>query len=246
MADENAIEGGSASNTVLNPVIPAQEGAAITEKMLPQSKVDEIVKATKYSMAEKAKREVEEARREALEQIASQRAPAQQQYSAPASDDTEFQARFDRAAANFSQKAQAQKLEKEAEQIAEQFFSKLKEGKKSYDDFDEVFDGVDFRSIANTVQLVNELDNTSDVMYELVKNPRKLIDFEIMAEKMRGKASSELKKLSSSIKQNKEGAQTKHAPDPIRQISHTVSKGTSSDLSVDDFTSFLRSKGKIR
>lgn len=243
MTDEN-IDNESMGSAVLNPVISPEQAGAITEKMLPQSEVDRIVKSTKYSMAEKAKRDVEEARRQAFEQIQSQKDNSASNV-APVNQ-ADFQTNFNNAFANFAEKLQAQKLEQEAQEIANQFFSKLAEGKKNYDDFEEAFEGVDFKAISNTVQLANKLDNTADVMYELAKNPRKMIDFEIMADRMRGKAESELKKLSLSIKQNKEGAQAKQAPDPVRQISHSVSKGTNGSLSVDDFSSYLKSKGMIK
>lgn len=120
---------------------------------------------------------------------------------------------------NLLMQQQQQHQQEKANQLAQLYFGKLQQAKTKYPDFDEVISNLNYEApgMANIVHMATSLDNTGDVMYDLRKNPDKLANLMILAERQPAIAQQKLMDLSASIKQN-EAAKNMQMPDePLSQ-----------------------------
>lgn len=222
-------------------IIPAD--AAPSEKMLPQSKVDEIVKHAKFDAAEKVRREFSSQPQPAPQQVA----PSLNQASTgmggmPAPDNLrEIIAEETRKQQQaLMDKAQNDAQMQEGQRIAGEFFGKLKEGASKHEDFDAVVGGLPFAQIPQIVQLANSSDNTSDVMYELAKNPMKLAGLSSLLTIDPSRAASEIRKLSDSIRSNETAKKSELANDPMSQIQPSPNSTDAGAKTVSDYRKIYR------
>lgn len=196
--------------------IPAVDEVA-TEKMVPQSAVDKAVKHAKHSA-------YEQGRREALNTIQAQPAPAIENQMPQAQTPAQSMGGMPAVSPEQVQKMIAEHAQQQAQQyhahsIANEFLGKLATGKEKYPDFDEKIDSLDLSTIPQVVQLANSFDNTSDIMYELANNPNKLVTLLNLSNFGNGKlAYMEAKKLSDSIKQNQTALQQPIPPEPLSPL----------------------------
>lgn len=116
------------------------------------------------------------------------------------------------------------------QQAAQEFFVKLKPGEEKYTDFTDAIQSVNWTKVPAVLDLANLTDNTSDVMYELAKNPQKAIHLNNLAQVNAQAAIAETKKLAESIKQN----QRQHSPTrpPLSALSPSVTRTDNGTLST--------------
>ena len=134
--------------------------------------------------------------------------------------------------------------EQNAQRIASEFFTKVGAGDGGREGFNQIVAnaGLDLRSIPYHVQLANMVDNTREVMVELLNNPSKigmiqnLIDIDLRAGRSPNLAMAEMKRLSSSLKENAKATNYRAPNDPLSQMrpsnAGTDNKGA---LSVGDY-----------
>ena len=134
--------------------------------------------------------------------------------------------------------------EQNAQRIASEFFTKVGAGEGGVQAFDKMVNdaGVDLRAIPFHVQLANMVDNTREVMVELLKSPTKigqlqgLIDIDLRAGRQPRLALAEIKKLSESIKSNSQAANFKSPNEPLSQMRPSnAGTGNQGALSVSDY-----------
>lgn len=139
--------------------------------------------------------------------------------------------------------------EQNAQRIANEFFTKVGAGEGGVQAFDTLVSesGVDLRSIPHHVQLANMVDNTREVMVELLKNPTKigqvqnLIDIDLRAGRPPRLALAEIKKLSESIKTNSQAANYQSPNEPLSQMRPSnAGTGNQGALSVKDYKAKYR------
>ena len=145
--------------------------AATSQKMYTVEEVNNLVAYKKAETVEKMKRQYEAqggqqvpsldveaiaaaAAQKALEQVKAERQADEQQYLA-------------------GEHAKAQQALKK----------KLMEGKKDYEDFDEVVSTFSGASYPAVVWAADQLPNTADVIYELSNNPEKAARLQLLADK---------------------------------------------------------------
>ncbi len=232
---------------------------APVEKMVPQSKVDEIVRHANARVAEKTRQEVE-----SRYQAQQPAAPTQPTY-APAPTGAAIggmQGDIQSMIANQVQQTFQQKEQQYAQQnqieyanrIQRDFESRLDAGKDSYPDFDDVTKSFPFVSFPLSVLTSMNFENTADIMYEAAKNPTKLKNLEDMArvdaENARIGISSnlayrEMQKLAESIRINKQAGNVKTANSPLSQIQPSpggIDNGSIQNATVSDLrkAAFIR------
>lgn len=192
---------------------PVQE----QERMVPESKVNEIIRE-KYAKAfNKGKAEgAKEAEASFKSNI-----PVQPEYR----DFDENKLRqvigeiFNEKEANYSKIQKENNNRIESEKISQEILSKFDESKKKYEDFEEETQGVNYEYHAPVLLLANKFDNTGDIFYELQKKPSKLITIHgLLHAGDKEKALSEIKKISDSIKNNEAAVNSKKPPRPLNQI----------------------------
>lgn len=105
-----------------------------------------------------------------------------------------------------------------ANKIVEEFSSKMLAGKSKYPDFEEAVSKLDLTKAPILVQWANSVDNTADIIYDIAKNPAKLVTILALAGHSPDLAFDELKKLSSSIKQNEDALKRQQPKEPLSQV----------------------------
>ena len=181
---------------------PEQAEAATAEKMLSQADVKRIAAREKQEGILRGRREAEEQYQRQLAEIQNKQGQRNEEVPREMDANAMYQQLQERFNADMEQK----RLEAEIQQVANSYLSKVESGRKSYQDFDEITKGFDPRAFPQLVYLVSGIENAGDVIYELSKNPQKLITLNTMAEKSPGLAESELQKLSLSIKNNQQAS----------------------------------------
>jgi hypothetical protein len=180
-----------------------------SEKLIPQSKVNEIVHERTSAVAEKARREaLDEFQRQHQQSMGGMSAMSEQQIKDLISSESK------KIAEQQTQQAMYQKMVNE-------FVDKMRTGKSKYSDFDETVMPLDIPSIPHVVELANGADNTADIMYELGKNPSKVAIISALAVTNPNLAKIEMAKLSNSIKANQAAANQSDARMPLNQETPT-------------------------
>lgn len=178
----------------------------VQEKMLPVSRVNELVKTAKLKGRDAMREEFEQLQQENERLKANQGSMGGM--SAPAFDE---QALSQKIKADLMREFQSQRDEQEQLQLqeglkktADEFMGKLSGGHELYSDFAEVIEDFNPAAFPQLAILANQTDNTAAIIYELAKNPQKLATIAVLAERDPRAAQSAMNKLSASIKANEQ------------------------------------------
>lgn len=133
------------------------------------------------------------------------------------------------------QDAQRSAYEQDAQRIANEFYTKLNAGKSKYSDFDTVMGDVDFKTIPHIVQLANMVDNTSDVIYDLAKNPSKIGIIQQLIQVSPQLAFKEINRLSAAIKDNESASNMKVPNAPLTQMKPSNTGTDNGAMTVSDY-----------
>ena len=189
-----------------------------TEKMVPQSQVNEIVGSAKREAAERAV-EAYKRQQQATDQTVQQ--VREQSYTRPMSEDEIKRLTDDKIKEHFGkieQEAQEKANAEAANRIVGMFRDKVLSGKDRFEDFESVTSNVALQYYPNVVHLLAEhTDNTADVLYHLAKNRDKLYRLEALSGHNSTDAVYEIKRLSESIKANEESSRARHPNSPLSQ-----------------------------
>lgn len=253
-------EGQSFGNSA--PAAPASSSAApqggSEERTFRQHEVNDIVSRRTAEAVERYKRETSIASHQPSQQQ-QQSGNQPQHYQAPQQPTppppqynglSEHEARriaaeeAQRSRTEWAQEAQRTAEQQNAERITSEFFTKVGTGDGGVQGFHKLVAdaGLDLRAIPYHVQLANMVDNTRDVMVELVNNPSKigiiqnLIDIDLRAGRQPNLALAEMKRLSTALKANSKASNFKAPQDPLSQMrpsnAGTDNKGA---LTVSDY-----------
>ena len=206
---------------------PKEAEAAPSEKMLSVSRVNELVKKAKRDGERKMQEQLDAARQQ-IEQLQGQQGQQpvqQQQQQAPQQQGMspeqmqQVMQMVQKQQQEQQEKAHKEQLEKEVNDVAQQYFGKLAQGREAYDDFDAVTADFDPAAFPQLVYLATQTDNTAAIIYELQKNPAKLATLSQLVDKSPAMARKELAKLSQSIKTNDEAKNSlQEAKDPLNRL----------------------------
>lgn len=134
------------------------------------------------------------------------------------------------------QKRHQDQIEHEVNQVAQQYFGKMAQGKDMFEDFDAMTADFNPAEFPQLVFLANQMDNTPAIIYELSKNPGKLADLSVLVDKSPTRARSEMAKLSESIKRNDEAKRNLQEPqDPLNRLKPSPVGTDNGTKNVRDF-----------
>lgn len=214
------------------------------EKMLPASQVNELIKKAKRKGEQKMQEQLDAARQQ-IEQLQGQQAQQpmqQQQQQAPQQQGMspeqmqQVMQLVQRQQQEQQDKAHAEQLEKEVNEVAQQYFGKIAQGKEAFEDFDAVTANFEPQAFPQIVYLASQSDNTAAIIYELQKNPSKLAQLAVWAEKSPAMLRSEMAKLSQSIKANTDAkANLQEAQDPLNRLKPSPVGTDSGTKNVRDY-----------
>lgn len=198
------------------------EPVQITEKLVPQSQVNEIVGNAKREAAERA---VEAYKRQQAQSSSFSNEPRQNQsYEKPNRYMSEEDIKrltgdeIKRHLSQIEQEAAERANVEAANRVVSQFRDKVLAGKDKFQDFETVTGNVAMQYYPNVVQLLAEhVDNTADVLYHLAKNRDKLYRLESLSSHNPSDAIYEMRRLSDSIKENDELSGIKNPKSPLSQ-----------------------------
>lgn len=254
-------EGQSSSNfapaTPVNTPSSTPSAPVESERTFKQSEVNELVGRAKHEAIERYKNEGSMANRQQPSQQPAYQ-PQQQgygqqpQYQPQQPNAALDDERVKKLAAEETQRLRNEWIEEnrrnveaqDAQRIASEFFTKVGAGEGGIAAFEKTVasSGVDLRSIPYHVQLANQVDNTREVMEELLKNPSKigaiqnLIDIDLRAGRTPNLAMAEIKRMSESIKTNDQASKFKSPNDPLRQLPPSnAASDNKGAMSVSDY-----------
>lgn len=188
-----------------NKAAPAQA----SERIFKQSEVGSLVNRARHEAYEKAKREFD----------ASQRTQAATSQNNENSADQQSTIPLHQVDSIVEKKIQMARDEAIANQVANEFNSKMNAAKAKYQDFDEVISDLNLNTMLPVVSWANSFDNTADIMYDLAKNPTKLSNVMNLANAGQSQlAYKELMKLSQSIKVNENALKVPQPNAPLNQL----------------------------
>lgn len=205
--------------------------ATPSEKMLPQSKVNDIVRHEKHAAYEKGKRE-------ALAGTQSHTQPSNNMGGMQHMSEQQIRL----FAAEEAQKQQQKLIDdqtrafrmQEGQRTANEFMSKMSAAKERLPELDGLMKDVNLADIAHIVQLANGTDNTADVMHDLLDNPSKIAAITTLMQTSPALAQREIARLSSSIKANEKAKDAKDATDPLNQMSHSTVGTDNGSMTLKD------------
>lgn len=208
---------------------PETQSQQSTDKMVNSAEVNRAIGAIKNEYYERGRRD------------AQQQAPA-----APALTRQEMEAMINEKASALFEENNKRYQEQQANYHAAQktidsWSGKIMQGKEKFEDFEEVMKTVDFREHPDIVSLTDLVDNTDEVVYELLTHPAKFGNIKslLVNNKTPMLAQKAIQKLSASIKQNRTAkAQNENVREPSRQIK--VSSTTTPAKVDDDWDSFRK------
>lgn len=205
------------------------------EKMLSQSEVNNLIGRAKAEAQEKARRQAEAEFQKKLEELHSQKqaAEARGEDTKEIDVDSVYQQVHER----FQNEMQQKQLEQHMQQVADSYQSKLENGSKDYEDFDDVLKDFNPEEFPQIVYLVAGMDNAADIVYELAKNPQKLATVDYLSQRSPQKAQSELQRIGKSIAANKtaqlEESQA-NTQAPLDRLQPSNKTGSNGQMSVSD------------
>jgi len=225
--EENQVSESAVDNTNF---VPEQE------KMLSQSQVNKIVQHEKAKATQTVKREMEEKHQKELESIQSQQ-QQQTQRNENVPRDVDANAIYQQVQERFNEEMQQRRLKDEMDRVATSYLSKIEQGKTAYDDFEEVTKEFDPAAFPQLTYLVAGIDNAADVIYDLSRNPLKLVGLDRLAEKNPRQAQAELLKLSRSITENRQAQSDENSSNvaaPLDRLQSSRVSGSNGKLGIRD------------
>jgi len=200
-----------------------------TTQSLTVEQVNKIVQREKAAAADKARQETEAKFQQEMAQLQAQQKSMGGMTQAVDADKIYEQVygRFQQEQQARQQQEQQAAYEQEVNKLTDTYLQKMSSGKDLYEDFDAVTSTFEPQAFPHVVVLASQLDNTADVMYDLSKNPQKLVTIAGLAERSPQMAREQLRRLSDSIKQNQTAkSQNVDAPSPLTSVRPSANAGS--------------------
>jgi len=228
--DEQEIVGGALSEN---------QAAQPTEKMLSQQEVNALVAREKQAAAARARQEMEREYQQRMEQQQAAMAQQHQQreeYPSDANADAIYQQVQER----FNRDMQERQFQQEMTNVVNSYHAKMDLGRQGYADFDDVTKDFDPSAFPQLIYLVSGVENAGDIIYELSKNPAKLVTLDSLAKTSPRLAQAELARLSQSITQNNVARQEAYqnpTQAPLSPLQPSRVSGSQGQMTIKDLRS---------
>ena len=227
----------------VSPDLEPQAESQANNDMLSKTTVSKIVERERLKAFEKGKQEaIMELQQQQMQQ---EQAPVQQPVAAPQQLGGMAQlsaADIERMIAEKApQMLQEHVNNLKTEQMVNSFVSKMQAAEAKYPGLEAKLNDLDYNSMAPLVSLANDMENTGDIMKELLDNPMKMANLLTLQYTQPMLAKRAMTELSNSIRTNQEAlAQEKQAQDPMSQLKPSNAGMDNSAMSVQDFRKMFR------
>lgn len=128
-------------------------------------------------------------------------------------------------------------------QVATSFANKMEAAEAKYPGLRAQLNELDYSTIAPVIKMVNEMDNSADVMKELLDNPMKMGNLTTLVFSQPKLAEKAVQSLSNSVKQNEAAKQANgnQAQEPLSPINPSANAGMDNgQRTVSDFRKLFR------
>lgn len=218
------------------PVVSQPVVEQAPQKTLTQDEVNRIVAREKARAAESARREMEQKHQQELEALNASRV-SQESRNANVSREVDANAIYQQVQEKFNAEMQERQLKAQMQQVADNYLHKVEQGRKAYEDFDEVTKDFEPAAYPQLTFLLSGMENAGDILYELSRNSTKLAALDRLAEKSPRYAQSELLKLSKSISDNnlaKKEAEGINISQPLDRLNPSRVSGSNGKMEIRD------------
>lgn len=238
----NFVEGGTPNLGSQSSAAPATSAPSVStdtqsssEQMLPQSKVNELIGREKTAAEARG---YEKAKREAMANVNNNVQPEQNVQQVQSMGGIK-QSSPDEIRRQVREEMNLQQQQAHNYQVANTFLQKLSLGAGKYNDFKDVVPDQFLESFVQQApavfHLTNSVDNTADVMYELAKNPEKIISLRDIAAMNPAAAQRKMQELAASIKVNEQALKQPNANEPLSQIKPSTVGTDNGSMTVSDY-----------
>jgi len=237
MDDEVVLADESAPEIQAPEVVQEQQ-----EKMIPASRVEELIKKAKLKGRDAMQDELEALRAE-NSQLKSG-GGSMGGMAAPIDVDAlrkEILGDFRNQLQQDEETRVQAELEKEAQKMADDYRARMSSGKDYHEDFEEIMADFNPSAFPNLVYLATQTENTPSVMYELMKNPSKLATIAVLSTQDPKLAQRQINQLSASIKANEQAkAAEKEVQSPLSHMQSSPAGRDNGDTSIADYKRMFR------
>lgn len=223
---ENVLEGGSdlgqqSSSESVEPVQVSQP----TEKMIPQSRVEELIRERLHRKENRLRQEHE--REKAAWQQTQQESQNTQNvgmggtnYISPDQIQRMVEDATRKQQESLTREWLNYQSQQESENLARSFIGKIQNANEKYADFNNKVGELQLDKLPEIVRLANAVENTQDVIYDLANNPGKMGNLLSLAKDPDTYHLAEIamRRLSDSIRENESAKNVRHASDPLKPI----------------------------
>ncbi len=215
------------------------EASPQAQKALTVEQVNEIVRREKAQALERGRKEAQAQYEKELEQYRASN-PSMGGMGQAVDEEKVYQnvmSRFEAEQAKKREEDEQSALRADADRLAGQYVEKMAVGPTLYEDFEKVTSEFNPTAFPQIVFLAANLDNTAEVMYDLAKNPQKLMTIDYLAQRDPKSAYANLQRLSESIKSNQLAKESNpQSMAPLTRIQPSVTAGADSGkLSIEDY-----------
>ncbi len=200
------------------------------EKMVPQSVVDNAIKAAKNHAYNKGIQD-----QLAASQPQQSQMNMQPQVAPPVDTQAIIQKQVQDQLLALQQQQHHAATQQYAQQVISEFNRKMSMNSDKYPDLQQRVANLDLAKMPEIVELATKVDNTADVMHDLATNPMKIGNLLSVWQRNPKLAEEEIQRLSGSIKQNQDAQNTKSAPEPLDQIRTSPTSSDSGKMGISDF-----------
>lgn len=132
--------------------------------------------------------------------------------------------------------------EMQAKQTVNSFVNKMQVAEQKYPGIQEKLNELDYNTITPLIKMANDMENTGDIVNELMSNPMKMGNLLALLYAQPKMAQKAMNDLSVSIKTNEDAkAQEAQAKDPMSQLKPSQNAGMDNgSLSVSDMRKMFR------
>lgn len=132
--------------------------------------------------------------------------------------------------------------EMQAKHTVNSFVNKMQAAEQKYPGIQEKLNDLDYNTITPLIKMANDMENTGDIINELMANPMKMGNLLALLYAQPKMAQKAMNDLSSSIKTNEDAkAQEVQAKDPMSQLKPSQNAGMDNgSLSVSDMRKMFR------
>lgn len=218
--------------------------AAVNDEQAPvfnKKQVSDVVRREQQKAYEKGKKEAlmqMQQEQQAQQAQAAQAPPSQLGGMAQMSPDEIRQMIADQAPQVFQEHVQ----QMQTAQTVDSFVQKMQAAEQRHPGLESKLNDLDWNTLAPLVQLANSMENTGDIMAELIEHPNKMGNLLTLMNSQPKLAARAMHDLSNSIRQNQDAlAEDQSTREPLGQIKPSKPAGMDSgSMSVKDFKRMFR------